>query len=218
MSTTILSTPSAPSAAERVADLRELAATDPQSAQTQAWEWFASLGAQTARDRQGASAALAELFALGTPPEQIDGPTEGILVAPLIHPAVDVLLRRLTRHWMPWTGKAFDPASQTGFNRLIGSARFLGYALFPRYRGRRVPEGLQGFDFVTRVEPGAAEPAVDVLVIDYQPVTANPSLIIRQIRDELVQIVPGTHLGRILYRTRGGYANIGYFALRTPVR
>jgi hypothetical protein len=56
-----------------------------------------------------------------------------------------------------------------------------------------------------------------VLVIDYEPVQSNPDFIIRKIRDELVEIVPGTHLGRILYKTKSGYDNIGYFALKTPV-
>ena len=203
--------------AERVAELRELAASDPAAAQADAWSWFAELGALTASQRDPASAQLAELFGCGTPSRGIDGPTDGILVAPLIHPLLDRFLRALTRHYMPWMGKSFDARGEVGFNRLVGSARFLGYVLWPRYRGRRVAEGLQGFDFVNRIEAGESEPRVDVLVIDYAPVERNPGLIIRQIRDELVEIVPGAHLGRILYRTEGGYANIGYFALRTQV-
>jgi len=54
-------------------------------------------------------------------------------------------------------------------------------------------------------------------VIDYAPVDKNPGLIIRSIRDELVEIVPGAHLGRILYRRGDRYDNWGYFALRTAV-
>jgi hypothetical protein len=78
--------------------------------------------------------------------------------------------------------------------------------------------GRLAFDFETRIERGASEPAVDVLVIDYAPVERNPRLVIRSIRDELVQVVPGAHLGRILWRHADGrYTNIGYFALRTPV-
>ena len=217
MTTTTLTATESATIASRVAELRELAATDQAAAQDAAWAWFERLGAQTASERVAASDQLSVLFGHGTPSRGIDGPTDGILVAPLIHPRVDGLLRGLTRHYMPWMGKSFEPGAQVGFNRLVGSSRFLGYMLWPLYRGRRVDEGLQGFDFETRIEPGASEPAVDVLVIDYEPVQGNPSLIIRSIRDELVEIVPGTHLGRILYRTRSGYANIGYFALRTPV-
>lgn len=50
--------------------------------------------------------------------------------------------------------------------------------------------------------------------------TRNPNFLIRQIRDELVELVPGTHLGRILFRLPGPltdrFTNIGYFALRQP--
>jgi hypothetical protein len=77
--------------------------------------------------------------------------------------------------------------------------------------------GKAAFDFNTRVERGMVEPAVDVLVIDYEPVSSNPRLLIRQIRDELVEIVPDTYLGRILFKLgEGRYSNIGYFALRQP--
>src|SRR5438445_530922 len=82
---------------------------------------------------------------------------------------------------------------------------------------QRAAGGRLAFEFETAVEPGKIEPAVDVLKIDYAPVAANPRLVIRQIRDELVELVPGTYLGRILWRSRGGrYANIGFFALRQP--
>jgi hypothetical protein len=203
---------------ERVATLRELAATDPVAAQDAAWGWFERLGRLTAEDREGGAAALAELFGCGEPSERIDGPTDGILVAPLIHPAADGVARRITSLWMPWMGKSFDADALRGDNRLTRSTRFAARLLWPRYATRPAPDGRLAFDFETRVERGAAEPEVDVLVIDYAPVEENPDLIIRSIRDELVQIVPGTHLGRILWCGRdGGYTNIGYFALRTEV-
>jgi hypothetical protein len=202
---------------ERVAQLRELAKTDAVAAQNQAWALFKQLGADAAGEREGSSVKLAELFGYGTPASPV-GPTDGILVAPLIQPGVDVGLRALTARWMPWSGKSFDPTTQTGTNRLISSAKAPLKVLFPTYKTRpALDSGVLAFDFQTRVEQGASEPAVDVLVIDYEPVEANPDLIIRHIRDELVEIVPGTNLGRILYRTKNGYANIGYFALKTPV-
>ena len=203
--------------AERVAGLRELAAADPIGAQDAAWAWFERLGRATADDRDGAAGRLAELFACGRPSREIDGATDGILVAPLIHPAVDVVARGLTSVWMPWMGKSFDAAAERGDNRLTGSTRWLGRLLWPRYATRPGPDGRLAFDFETRVERGAVDPNVDVLVIDYAPIADNPRLVIRSVRDELVEIVPGTHLGRILYRTGEAYANIGYFALRTPV-
>jgi hypothetical protein len=89
--------------------------------------------------------------------------------------------------------------------------------LWPRYGMRETEDGRAAFDFLTRVERGMVEPAVDVMVIDYEPVTENPRVLIRQIRDELVQLVPDTYLGRILFKLgEGRYSNIGYFALRQP--
>jgi hypothetical protein len=200
---------------ERVAGLRDLAASDPVGAQDAAWAWFERLGRKAADDQAAAEAELADLFACGTPSRGLDGPTDGILVAPMIQPAVDRFARALTAVWMPWMGKRFHSADQRGDNRLTSSTRWVARLLWPFYSTRPTEGGRIAFDFETRIEKGGIEPAVDVLVIDYAPVEENPGLIIRSIRDELVEIVPRTHLGRILYRGRdGGYSNIGYFALR----
>ena len=52
-------------------------------------------------------------------------------------------------------------------------------------------------------------------MIDYAPVESNPDHLIRSIRDELVEIVPGANLGKIMHRNGdGGYRNWGFFALR----
>ena len=206
------------SIAEQVASLREIGERDATVAQDAAWAWFRRLGDSAARDREEAASQLAELFACGRPSAGIDGPTEGILVTPLIEPRVDAVARVLTGAWTPWLGKRFDAERARGDNRLATSARWPMKLIWPRYASRAGAGERLAFDFETRVERGGIEPLVDVLVIDYAPIGANPDLIIRSIRDELVEIVPGAHLGRILYRRReGGYANIGYFALRTAV-
>jgi len=44
-------------------------------------------------------------------------------------------------------------------------------------------------------------------------VEKNPRLVIRSIRDELVELVPGVYLGKIL-SAGDTYSKIGYFALR----
>jgi len=55
------------------------------------------------------------------------------------------------------------------------------------------------------------------MVIDYANVESNPRLVIRSIRDELVELVPGVYLGKILFNTGADrFSKIGYFALRTP--
>lgn len=206
-------TPAAGAAvANRLEELRELSGSDPGGAQAQAWAWIEDLG----RRRDGD--ALQELFALGTPPSGLEGPTDGILVCTLTNALVDLQVRMLTSAWMPWRGKTFDAAQAKGINRMTLSSQLPLRMLFPLYGMQNAPDdGKLAFDFVTRVEAGAVEPSIDVLVIDYEPVNSNPDLIIRQIRDELVQLLPDTYLGRILFKLPGGrLTNIGYFALKQP--
>ena len=81
------------------------------------------------------------------------------------------------------------------------------------------PLGRAAFDFTTYVEPGKLDPSVEVLVIDYGSVPANPALLIRQIRDELVQVVPGANLGKMLVRVprRRQLFDALYFALKSEI-
>ena len=96
------------------------------------------------------------------------------------------------------------------------SARWPAKLFWPLYGTRPLGEDRTAFDFETRVEPSEDDgPPVDVLVIDYVVVDSNPRFLIKRIRDELVEIVPGANLGKILWRHGdGSYALIGYFALR----
>jgi hypothetical protein len=202
---------------ERVAALRELAERDALSAQDAAWAWFERLGKLAEQDRGDAAERLAELFACGQASAGIDGPTDGILVAPLIHPIPDRILRYLAATRMPWLGKRFNVLEARGDNLLTNGARWPIKLIWPLYSTHRGDRARVAFDFETRVEAGGVEPSVDVLVIDYAPIDRNPRLVIRSIRDELVEIVDGAHLGRILWRQgEDRYTNIGYFALRTP--
>ena len=77
-------------------------------------------------------------------------------------------------------------------------------------------DGKLAFDFKTYVEAGKEDPDIDVMVIDYADIEKNPKLIIRSVRDELVELVPSVYLGKILFKTDSGYTKIGYFALRIP--
>ena len=211
----------APGAVERRLDsLRELAEADPVAARDAAWAWIVEAGHRFHDDRAGAGAELAELFRAGTPPREIDGPTRGALVTLTVHPTLDRMSAALATLWLPWTGKRFDAAAARGENLLRRSARWPARLMWPGYRMRETAEGLAAFEFETRVEPGRLDPDVDVLVIDYDPVASNPRFIIARIRDELVEIVPGANLGKILWRRRAGdrYALLGYFALETPPR
>ncbi|MEA2241091.1 MAG: cholesterol oxidase [Solirubrobacteraceae bacterium] len=151
---------------QRITALRELAAVDHARAQDDLWQWIQQLG----DDRDGGT--LAALFALGTPPEQLDGPADGILVTTLINPLVDVPLRMISKVWSPWRGSTFDAVSGTEVQRVPMLAR-LAVKCVPPLLGK--------------------------------------------LEDDLVELVPDTHLGRVLVRAWGiGPARIGYIALRHP--
>jgi hypothetical protein len=205
--------------AERVAELREQARQDPPGAREQAWRWITELGRQALADRESALCDLQAMFLSGRPAEGISGQTEGILVAWTMHPLADKVIGSITGAWMPWLGKKFDAGQKTGLNTLTNSARWPAKILWPLYSTQHAPLGRSAFDFNTYVEAGRLDPSVDVLVIDYAPVERNPRLLIRQIRDELVQVVPGANLGKMLVNVPGRSRPFAalYFALKSDL-
>jgi hypothetical protein len=205
--------------AERIAKLRKQAKTDAAGARDEAWNWIAELGRRAQSDRKGALDDLQEMFLAGRPAEGITGQTEGILVTWTMHPLADKAIGAITNSWMPWLGKKFDPEQKVGINTLTNSARWPAKILWPLYSTQEAPLGRSAFDFNTYVEAGRLDPSVDVLVIDYQPVEKNPNLLIRQIRDELVQVVPGANLGKMLVNLPGRKEPFPalYFALKSDL-
>ena len=206
-----------PSTAD-VAAWRAQAASDPAGAANAAWARIVELQALGAEDRNGADDQLNELFRAGGPATGLDGPTDGILVLTTTHAVTDVALRKLTSAWMPWEGKRFHADTQTGDNRMTEQSVVVSKVLWPLYAMKGKPGERIAFDFQTYVEAGKDDPDREVLVIDYADLPQNPRLLIRSIRDELVELVPGTYLGKILLRLpTGSYLKLGYFALRTDV-
>jgi hypothetical protein len=205
--------------AARVEQLRERARTDPAGARDEAWSWIAELGLQATGDRPGALDELQQLFETGRPATAVDGQTEGILVTWTLHPLADRLVGAITDAWMPWLGKKFYPEEHRGENTLTTSARWPAKLLWPFYATTESPLGRTAFAFETYVESGRLDPAVDVLVIDYARVNENPSLLIRQIRDELVEIVPGANLGKMLVKVprRNELFPALFFALKSDL-
>jgi hypothetical protein len=205
-------TSAAPNSVEsRVADLRA------RSAKEEAWEWITGLKEKAGSDQDAAEAELDALFRLGVPPTDLDGPTDGILVTTTTNRLLDPAVRAITGLWMPWQGKRFDSEAATGDNRMAGGlAAIPSKLLWPLYKMKDAVDGKLAFDFKTYVEAGKADPDVEVMVIDYANVEDNPGLVIRSIRDELVEVVPGAYLGKILYRLPGDkYEMVGFFALHT---
>jgi hypothetical protein len=202
--------------AQRVIELRQLAQTAPADAREEAWAWIEELGRRAREDRQEAHEELQQLFLCGEPADDVSGQTEGILVTWTMHPLADRVIGTLTDAWMPWLGKRFMPEEGKGVNTLTGSARWPSKLVWPLYSMRDSPLGHSAFDFSTYVEAGRLDPSVQVLVIDYASVPANPLLLIRQIRDELVRIVPGAFLGKMLVKVprRSELFPALYFALK----
>lgn len=204
---------------ERVARLRTQAVSDAAGARDQAWAWIEELGEHARERRDDAHAELQELFLCGQPADDVRGQTDGILVSWTMHPLADRVIGTLTGAWMPWMGKKFDRDHAEGVNTLTDSARWPAKILWPLYSTRESPLGRSAFDFKTYVEAGRLDPSVQVLVIDYEKVPSNPLLLIRQIRDELVRIVPGANLGKMLVGVPGRKELFPalYFALRSEL-
>jgi hypothetical protein len=205
--------------AARVTKLRTKAKTDPESAREEAWAWIEELGAKARENRQEAHDELQQLFLTGEPADDVKGQTEGILVSWTMHPLADKVIGTITNNWMPWLGKAFMPEEEKGINTLTGSARLPAKLLWPLYAMKDSPLGHSAFDFKTYVEAGKLDPSVKVLVIDYESVPENPIILIRQIRDELVRIVPGANLGKMLVKVprRKELFPALYFALKSEI-
>jgi hypothetical protein len=203
----------------RVAALRTKALSDPCAARDEAWGWIEELGVQARQKRVEAQDELHELFLCGQPADDVSGQTEGILVSWTMHPLADRMIGLLTDSWMPWLGKKFMPEEGAGVNTLTDTARWPAKILWPLYSTRNSPLGRSAFDFKTYVEPGRLDPEVQVLVIDYEKVPTNPLLLIKQIRDELVRIVPGANLGKMLVDVPGKQELFPalYFALKSAI-
>jgi len=203
-----------------VAALQELAESDPNLARRQVWAQIRLAGMRAGQRRSEAHDSLNRIFRLGTLPELIlDGPYDGVPIAPTTFAATDPVLRALSSLWMPWLGKRFDAETATGDNIMLPSARLPAKLFWPGYRFRSLGNGrYAGFRFRTYVGAGALDRDRRVIKIDYDW-DENPNFLIRDILDELVQVVPDVFLGRALLR-RGEPAHtswrlVGYFALRS---
>lgn len=170
------------------------------------------------QDHRQGLAALNELFRTGKPPAPpLDGPFDGELIALDIAPVVTQLFELSVSFWMPWKGKHLTPANSKGDNIFGRSSRLPFRLLFPFYRGvtDSGPKTFRAFTFKTLVEAGKVDADRQVLKIDYDSPN-NPSLSIRRIIDELVQIGDGVYLGKIHFKWWwGSWKMIGYFSLRT---
>jgi hypothetical protein len=166
--------------------------------------------------RKRSIAELDDLFRSGRAPDpHPDGFLPGRLVTMSVSRPSDAFVRSVAGAYMPWLGKSFDREASTGLNILVKSAKTPLKALWPSYTPiSETDEKVEAFAFNTRIAPGALDPEIDVLKIDYD-FDANPSFIIRKILDELVQIDDGLYLGKILFRWGKSFRPIGFFSLES---
>lgn len=167
--------------------------------------------------RDQAISSLEDLFTSGTVPEvALDGFYRGRAITSTLTGPLDEIGRRIAEMYMPWLGKRFDPHAGEGINVLRPSARVPMRILWPRYEPEsEKAEEIEAFKFRSNVAPGAVDPNLEVLKIDYD-IDDNPAFIIRDILDELVQVEDQLYLGKVLYRVRSQFRRIGFFTLEGP--
>ena len=157
---------------------------------------------------------LERMFRSGLPPDPLpEGFLRGRLVATTTRAPLDALVRGVASMWMPWEGKVFDAAAMTGTNRFRPDVRTPMRIVWPSYEPvANADDGLEAFVFRTRVAPGALDPDLRVLKIDYD-FAFNPGFVIRRILDEVVQVAEGVYLGKVLLRARERFHRVGFFSL-----
>ena len=116
---------------------------------------------------------------------------------------------------MPWLGKTFDTAKQSGDNIFTRDSYLWARIFNPLYGVFRLVDSntYRGFAFRTCTAPGRMDPDRIVFKIDYDP-DENPSLTIRRVPDELAQVDRTTYLEKAhLHWWWGRWQTAAYFAL-----
>lgn len=167
-------------------------------------------------DRKRGYAALNEIFRAGTAPNlALDGHYKGELVALDVAPGFNQFTEWMIAQWFPWRGKFFDAAGATGDNIFTRDSLTLSHIYWPLYRGYKddTKDTYRAFTFQTRIAPGFADPDRQVLKLEYN-LPGNPSLSVRRVLDELVQIEAGFYLGKAhLHWLWGTWQQVAFFSL-----
>lgn len=173
------------------------------------------------RDRPRALALLNDIFRAGRPPDPpLDGRYAGKLIALDIAPVLTPLFEAMASAWMPWKGKTFNAQGAYGNNIFTRDSLAVAHILWPLYRSyvNDGPAMYQAFRFRTYVAPGKTDPDRLVLKLDYD-LEGNPSLSIRRVLDELVQVADGLYLGKAHLRWWwGAWQLVAYFSLEIGER
>ena len=150
------------------------------------------------QDRTRGLQELDNLFRSGSPPQRaLDGRYRGELIALEIAPGLTQFFQWLTNLWMPWLGKTFQATEELGDNIFTRDSYLLARVFNPFYRGivNDTTDTYRCFQFRTYTAPGLFDSDRSVLKIDYN-LGENPSLTVRRILDELVQLDDELYLGK----------------------
>lgn len=150
------------------------------------------------------------------PSPELHGDYKGELVALDIAPVVTQILEFIFSFWLPWKGKHLNKEHKQGDNLFSQSSRLIFMLIFPFYR-EVIDEGgetYRVFRFNTSESTGKVDTDLKIFKIDYDH-ERNPSLTIRRILDELVEIDKGVYLGKVHFKWWWGkWSLIAYFSLR----
>lgn len=171
------------------------------------------------KQRAQGLAALNSLFRSGTVPSPLpSGRYAGKFIAINIVPGLTQATELLAKLWMPWLGKSFQPANQRGDNILTQASYPLARIFAPLYRDYAADQKgtYRAFAFHTYLAPGLLDTDRVVLKIDYN-LEKNPSLTVRRVLDELVELGDDFYLGKAYvrwgWRPGQGWRTFAYFTL-----
>jgi hypothetical protein len=175
------------------------------------------LARRMSQDREGAITTFNEVFRSGAAPgPPLDGRYQGQLISTTVTDPLDTLARFVAKVYLVWLGKRFMVREGRGDNVFRPGMRAWGRLVWPTYGGYKPYGGvlLTGFPFRTSTGQGVQDPETTVLRLDYD-VPGNPSFIVRDVLDELVQITGDYYLGKAYIRRDGGEPRlVAYFALQ----
>jgi hypothetical protein len=166
-------------------------------------------------DRRAGLARLNEIFAQAAAPSPaLDGRYQGALLTTSVNPILDSATRALFSLWLPWKGKVFNAAAQTGDNMFTNDGRWLSRLVFLGYQGYVAdgPGRSRALTFRTYTGAGKDDPDLQVLKLDYD-LDVNPRFVVRDVLDELVQVSDGYYLGKAHLRWQGRWRCAAYFTL-----
>lgn len=181
----------------------------------QVWDQIRLARVREAGNASEVSETLNRVFRLGEPPRDLDGFKPGFTLGYDGFGPANGAVRALLSHWLPWRGKARNATAGTGTNVIPARYSRLLRLLVPGHRADRTTTGdIACFPFRTYLAPGALDPDLEVLKINYE-LPENPAAV-RMILDELVQVVPDVYLGKVLLRSRRKHRLLMFFAICSP--